>query len=68
MVAERIAPKEGQAMITDGDWRVRLRLAERLPLAVIEPLTRDEDTDVRAAAAARLARPDQETGDPGDDR
>jgi hypothetical protein len=33
-------------------------VAERLPLRTIEPLTRNEDTDVRAVAAACLARGD----------
>ena len=33
-------------------------VAERLPLSAIEPLTGDEDADVRAVAAALLARGD----------
>ena len=67
-VAERIAPEDGQAMLADSDWRVRLRLAERLPLAAIECLIRDEDGDVQAVAAARLADSDVETLGPGAER
>ena len=52
-------------MIADSDWRVRLRLAERLPLAEIACLIWDEDGDVQAVAATRLAGSDVETPGPG---
>jgi hypothetical protein len=54
-------------MMRDSDWRIRLRLAERLPVNVIGPLTRDEDADVRAVAIARLARAKVNPSDPGSD-
>ena len=55
-------------MLADSHWRVRLRLAERLPLAAIACLIRDEDGDVQAVAAARLAGGDVETPGPGAER
>lgn len=45
--------EEANGLLQDRDWRVRLRLAERLPVTLLGTLLDDPDPDVRAMAPSR---------------
>ena len=54
-VAERLPPALLESLVNDPDWLVRWTVAGRASGALLARLLTDEEADVRAQAAQRLA-------------